>query len=125
MAYADDLVIICLSEIALTTLVNCASKYIKAIGMEFRRSKCAYMDFPNNANNMIFLDYQPIPHLKADEGYVYLGCFISRLLRHTPEQVIEDVLADLIILKNSVLSPSQKLHAYQTFCSSENGVLLP
>ena len=53
--------------------------------------------------------------MKAYEGYVYLGHFISRLLRHTPEQVIAAVVADLVLLKNSVLSLSQKLHTYQTF----------
>lgn len=119
MAYVDDLVFFGTSSLALQTLVNTASKYIKLTGMEFRRSKCAYMDFPCHENNQICLDDQPIPHKKADEGYVYLGCFISRLLRHTPEQVIKNVLDDLEILKNSVLSPSQKLHAYQTFVHSK------
>ena len=115
MAYADDLVLFADNKYTLNYLVRTASKYVKAVGMEFRRSKCAYMDFPYNENNMVLLDSLPIPHLKADEGYVYLGSFISRLLRHTPEQVIAEVVADLELLKNSVLSPSQKLHAYQTF----------
>jgi len=115
MAYADDLVLFGASEYEINTLVTCASKYVRAVGMAFRQSKCAYMDFPYDKDNMLFLDYQIVPHLKADEGYVYLGSFISRLLHHTPEQVIADVVADLALLKNSALSPSQKLHAYQTF----------
>jgi len=115
MAYADDLVLFGTSKYAINKLTTCATKYVRTVGMQFRISKCAYMDFPYNNDAFLCLDGQFVPHLKADEGYVYLGCFISRLLRHTPDQVIKDVLADLVLLKNSALSPSQKLHAYQTF----------
>ena len=115
MAYADDLVFFAESPDKLQNLFNIASNAVKAIGMSFRASKCAILDIPYKKNTHITIDHADIPHLEVDEGYMYLGSFIGRIVTYTPEKLFSDILTDLNYINMSLLPPWQKLHAYMLF----------
>jgi len=115
MAYADDLVFLATNKTELQDVIEVASSAVKDLGMSFRASKCAVLDVPFVKKDNYIIDGVNIPHLSTKEGYLYLGCFVTRLITYTPQQLFDEVIREVEIIYSSSLSANQKLHAYKFF----------
>ena len=125
LAYADDLVMIARKPHRLQNLLDAATDAATLLGLEFRPDKCASLSIIKSKRNNttrpvehheFVVQQQPIPFLKKDESYRYLGVPIG-LIHNIDDldKVVEKLIPELGKVEQSLLAPWQKLDAIRTF----------
>ena len=123
LAYADDLVLISRTKEGLQDLLSEISQAANTLDLSFRHDKCATLCLTcSHKHPLRVSDFQftvqngEIPVLKKEESYRYLGVPIGLLYDATDMNSITDRLtSDLYKIRNSQLTPWQKLDAIRTF----------
>jgi hypothetical protein len=123
LAYADDLVLLSKSRSGLQSLLDAVTTAADTLNLHFRPDKCASLSLTCNKNetakvgDTIFIVQRGnIPCLKKEESYRYLGVPIGLLYDAKDMNNITDkLISDLEKIRDSLLTPWQKLDAIRTF----------
>lgn len=123
LAYADDLVLIARSKSSLQALLDATSSSASALGLQFRPDKSATLSFTNSKrypdrieSNAFIVQDQPVPALREEEHYRYLGIPIGLVqnIDNVPS-LADDLCRNLNAIDQSNLAPWQKLDAIRSF----------
>jgi hypothetical protein len=123
LAYADDLVLMSKTRDGLQTLLNDVSLAANILNLNFRPDKCASLSLtcnkrePSRVGDTTFsVQDGVIPALLKEESYRYLGVPIGLLYdAKDMSKITEKLIADLEKIRDSLLTPWQKLDAIRTF----------
>ncbi len=123
LAYADDLVLISRTRDGLQTLLNDVSSAADILNLNFRPDKCASLSLtcnkrePTRVSDHVFIVQQgEIPVLAKEESYRYLGVPIGLLYDASDmNNITTRLISDLEKIRDSLLTPWQKLDAIRTF----------
>ncbi|XP_023215162.1 uncharacterized protein LOC111617982 [Centruroides sculpturatus] len=118
LAYADDLVLVSPSPEGLQKQLDNISHWADWAGLCFKPSKCATLSVlgsqHSTGDDTFTLCDAPIPLLRSNESYSYLGVPTGFSTHHTSEDIITNLERDLQLLDDSNLAPWQKLNAVNT-----------
>ena len=121
LAYADDLVLVSRTRQGLQELLNVVSKAAYVLSLLFRPEKCASISLTcskreiSNVTKYVFQG-QDVPCLAKEESYRYLGIPIGLIYdADDMNSITERLIKDLEKLRDSLLTPWQKLDAIRTF----------
>ena len=123
LAYADDLVLISRTREGLQVLLDDISLAADVLNLSFRQDKCSTLSLTCSKNDLsrvseyeYIVQLNPIPFLKREESYRYLGVPIGSLYDAKDMQSITaKLISDLDKIRDSLLAPWQKLDAIRTF----------
>ncbi|CAB4028427.1 Hypothetical predicted protein, partial [Paramuricea clavata] len=123
LAYADDLVLMSRTRDGLQSLLDDVSLAANILNLKFRPDKCASLSLtcnkhePSRVGDTTFkVQDGVIPALLKEESYRYLGVPIGLLYDAKDMNTItEKLIADLEKIRDSLLTPWQKLDAIRTF----------
>ena len=123
LAYADDLVLVSRTRDGLQTMLDDVSSAADILNLNFRPDKCASLSLtcskrePTRVGDTTFkVQHGSIPVLNREESYRYLGVPIG-LLYDTKDMnnITVKLISDLEKIRDSLLTPWQKLDAIRTF----------
>ena len=123
LAYADDLVFVARKKATLESTLAAATKSANLLGLSFRPDKCASLSIIHPTGepvrcvpNAFVIQRQPIPALKEEEMYRYLGIPIG-LIHNCNDlpSLVPKLTQNLEKINSSALAPWQKLDAIRTF----------
>lgn len=123
LAYADDLVLISRSREGLQNILDVVSQAANALDLSFRPDKCCSLSVTcgkkeqSRVSNDIFLvQDREIPFLSKDESFRYLGVPIGLLYdANDMTDITDKLIKDLEKIRDSLLTPWQKLDSIRTF----------
>ena len=120
LAYADDLVIMARSPESLQLLLDAVSSAVDVLSLKFCPDKCASLSqtkrAPRIEHNDFVVQTQPIPALRREDHYRYLGVPIGLIHKVTQiETLVDELTEKLLKIERSLLAPWQKLDAIRTF----------
>ncbi|CAB4037837.1 Hypothetical predicted protein [Paramuricea clavata] len=123
LAYADDLVLISRTREGLQVLLDDISLAADVLNLSFRQDKCSTLsltcfkkDLSRVSEYEFIVQHNPIPFLKREESYRYLGVPIGLLYDAKDIQSITaKLISDLDKIRDSLLAPWQRLDAIRTF----------
>ena len=123
LAYADDLVLMSRTRSGLQSLLDNVSLAADTLNLNFRPDKCATLSLtcserePDCVGDTIFkVQRGAIPVLKKEELYRYLGVPIGLLYdANDMNNIMVKLISDLEKIRDSLLTPWQKLDAIRTF----------
>jgi hypothetical protein len=123
LAYADDLVLMSRTCDGLQSLLNDVSLAADILNLNFRPDKCASLSLtcnkrePTRVGDTVFnVQHGGIPVLSKQESYRYLGVPIGLLYDASDMcNITNKLISDLEKIRDSLLTPWQKLDAIRTF----------
>ena len=123
LAYADDLVLMSRTRDGLQSLLNDVSLAADILNLNFRPDKCASLSLtcnkrePTRVGDTVFnVQRGGIPVLSKEESYRYLGVPIGLLYDASDMcNITNKLISDLEKIRDSLLTPWQKLDAIRTF----------
>ena len=123
LAYADDLVLASRTRDGLQTMLDDVSSAADILNLNFRPDKCASLSLtcskrePTRVGDTTFkVQRGSIPVLKREESYRYLGVPIGLLYdAKDMNNITVKLISDLEKIRDSLLTPWQKLDAIRTF----------
>ena len=123
LAHADDLVLVSRTRQGLQELLNVVSKAADVLSLLFRPEKCASISLTcakreiSRVSNYVFqVQGHDVPCLAKEESYRYLGVPIGLIYdADDMNSITERLIKDLEKLRDSLLTPWQKLDAIRTF----------
>jgi hypothetical protein len=123
LAYADDLVLMSRTRNGLQTLLNDVSSAADILNLNFRPDKCASLSLtcnkrePTRVGDTVFtVQLGEFPVLSKEESYRYLGVPIGLLYDASDmNNITSKLISDLEKIRDSLLTPWQKLDAIRTF----------
>ncbi|CAB4021744.1 Hypothetical predicted protein [Paramuricea clavata] len=123
LAYADDLVLMSRTRDGLQTLLNDVSSAADILNLNFRPDKCASLSLtcnkrePSRVGDTVFtVQRGEVPVLSKEESYRYLGVPIGLLYdANDMNNITSKLISDLEKIRDSLLTPRQKLDAIRTF----------
>ena len=123
LAHADDLVLVSRTRQGLQELLNVLSKAADVLSLLFRPEKCASISLTcakreiSRVSNYVFqVQGHDVPCLAKEESYRYLGVPIGLIYdADDMNSITERLIKDLEKLRDSLLTPWQKLDAIRTF----------
>ena len=120
LAYADDLVLLACYKDNLQSLLDAAFSAADVLDLTFRPDKCASLSMTKHApriqDTIYTVHHHPIPALKREEHYRYLGVPIVLIPDILCLETLLDELTDkLRKIEQCLLAPWQKLDAIRTF----------
>ena len=120
MAYADDLVLLASNTTAMQELTDKAVLLSAAVNLKFKSAKCAHLRVPHrNKGSSIKIDDTTLANIDNDSTYSYLGVNFGEKFCDPPAKLFLDIISHLNKIKNSILFPWQKIHAYVIFLHSK------
>ena len=123
LAYADDLVIVARSKVALQQLLDAASEAAHIVGFQFRPDKCASLTLTSTKQRATFVTTEDftiqgnhIPALAQEESYRYLSVPIG-LIHNIDDlpSIVPQLIKHIELIGASLLAPWQKVDALRTF----------
>ena len=123
LAYADDLVLISRTREGLQEILDGVSSAANVLKLSFRPDKCCTLSLTCGKNevsrvssNLFRVQELEIPFLTKDESFRYLGVPIGLIYDASDMNSITDkLIKDLEKIRDSLLTPWQKLDAIRTF----------
>jgi hypothetical protein len=123
LAYADDLVLMSRTRDGLQSLLNDVSLAADILNLSFRPDKCASLSLtcnkrePTRVGDTVFnVQRGGIPVLSKEESFRYLGVPIGLLYDASDMcNITNKLISDLEKIRDSLLTPWQKLDAIRTF----------
>ncbi len=123
LAYADDLVLMSRTRDGLQALLNDVSSAAEILNLNFQPDKCASLSLtcnkrePTHVGGHVFIvQHSEIAVLSKEESYRYLGVPIGLLYDASDmNNITTRLISDLEKIRESLLTPWQKLDAIRTF----------
>ena len=121
LAYADDLCIITDNKDKLNKILATLERFTTWAGLTFTVHKCASLSCINHTTRRYVDPYSPtllgnpIPAMKWEDHYKYLGCHLGAKRKAELQNLAEQFMKCNIAILNSQLTDWQKLDAIHTF----------
>ncbi len=126
LAYADDLCLISETKEGLQSQLDELLTFTSWAGLNFNVEKCGCLSIINNSSRGCYIDPfspnllgDPIPALKWEDSYKYLGVKVSRVRSGQVDALMDDVLSVVDRILASKLTNWQKVDAINTFALSK------